>query len=88
MEKILIIDDEAFIRANVERILTDDGYQVLCAASGTEAREIVADEDVDLVLLDLNLGTEDGIEVLKELKLLDPELLVIKIGRASCRERV
>ncbi|HMN03671.1 MULTISPECIES: sigma-54-dependent transcriptional regulator [Geobacter] len=79
MEKILIIDDEAFIRENVERILTEDGYQALCAASGTEAREIVADEDVDLVLLDLNLGTEDGIEVLKELKILDPELLVIII---------
>ncbi|AJE03784.1 sigma-54-dependent transcriptional regulator [Geobacter pickeringii] len=79
MERILIIDDEAFIRENVERILGEEGYQVLAAAAGAEARELVSEEDVDLVLLDLNLGTEDGLEVLKELKRIDPELLVIII---------
>ena len=79
MEKILIIDDEAFIRENVERILEDQGYQVCAAASGGEAREIVATEEVDLALLDLNLGTENGIDVLKTLKELEPDLLVIII---------
>ncbi len=79
MEKILIIDDEAFIRENVERILGDQGYQVCAARSGAEAREIVAGEEVDLALLDLNLGTENGIDVLKALKELDPDLLVIII---------
>ena len=79
MEKILIIDDEAFIRENVERILGEDGYTVLGADSGRSALDLVADEDLDLVLLDLNLGPEDGIEVLKSLKIIDPELLVIVI---------
>jgi DNA-binding NtrC family response regulator len=79
MEKILIIDDEAFIRENVERVLGEEGYQVLSAARGAEAIEMVSVDDVDLVLLDLNLGTEDGIEVLKALKKIDPELLVIII---------
>jgi two-component system, NtrC family, response regulator AtoC len=79
MEKILIIDDEAFICENVERILSDEGFQVRSAATGNEAHDIVASEEIDLALLDLNLGTEDGIEVLKALKELDPELLVIII---------
>lgn len=79
MEKILIIDDEAFICENVERILTDAGFQVYTAGSGMEARGLVASEEIDLALLDLNLGTEDGIDVLKGLKELDPELLVIMI---------
>ena len=79
MEKILIIDDEAFIRETVERVLGEEGYQVLSAAGGEEALETLSDEDVDLVLLDLNLGPEDGIEVLKSLKRIDPELLVIII---------
>src|SRR5512136_1439646 len=79
MERILIIDDEAFIRENVERILGEEGYKVLGAASGGEAIEMVADEGLDLVLLDLNLGRENGIEVLKSLKEIDPELLVIII---------
>jgi len=79
MEKILIIDDEAFIRENVNRVLKDDGYHVLEAADGSSALELVADEEIDLVLLDLNLGAENGIDVLRELKKLDPDLLVIVI---------
>ncbi|HIJ88851.1 MAG TPA: sigma-54-dependent Fis family transcriptional regulator [Desulfuromonadales bacterium] len=79
MEKILIIDDEAFIRENVERILAYEGYQVYGAASGAEAREIVAAGEIDLALLDLNLGTENGIDVLKSLRELVPDLLVIII---------
>ena len=79
MEKILIVDDEAFICENVQRILSDEGFAVRSAATGREAREIVASEEIDLALLDLNLGTESGIEVLKALKELDPELLVIII---------
>ncbi|HEY5513830.1 MAG TPA: sigma-54 dependent transcriptional regulator [Geomonas sp.] len=79
MEKILIIDDEAFICENVQRILAGEGFQVCAAASGQQAREIVASEEIDLALLDLNLGTENGIDVLKALKELDPELLVIII---------
>ena len=79
MEKILIIDDESFICENVDRILRDEGYQVCSAASGNEAREVVLANDIDLALLDLNLGTENGIDVLKTLKEIDPELLVIII---------
>ena len=79
MEKILIIDDESFIRENVERILGENGYKVLGASNGKSALELVTDEDPDLVLLDLNLGPENGIELLKSLKKIDPELLVIVI---------
>ncbi|GAB4303429.1 MAG: sigma-54 dependent transcriptional regulator [Desulfuromonadia bacterium] len=79
MEKILIVDDEPFIRENVERILSDTGYHVFTAADGESARELVAQEEIDLVLLDLNLGTESGIDVLKGMKELDPDLLVIMI---------
>jgi two-component system, NtrC family, response regulator AtoC len=79
MEKILIVDDEAFICENVQRILSSEGFQVCAAATGREARDLVASEEIDLALLDLNLGTENGIDVLKTLKELDPELLVIII---------
>ncbi len=79
MEKILIIDDEAFIRETVSRILSEEGYQVCQAANTAEASEQVASGEIDLALLDLNLGPENGIDVLKILKELDPELLVIII---------
>ncbi len=79
MEKILIVDDEAFIRENLERILAEDGYRPFSTESGEEAVKQVGEEEVDLVLLDLNLGSKSGLEVLRALKEVDPEVLVIII---------
>jgi DNA-binding NtrC family response regulator len=79
MERILIVDDEAFIRENLERILAEDGYRPLSAADGDEALRQVSEAEVDLVLLDLNLGPRSGLEVLAALRDIDPELLVIII---------
>ena len=79
MEKILIVDDEAFIRENLERILAEDGYRPFSTASGEEAVKQVGEEEVDLVLLDLNLGNKSGLDVLRELREVDPDVLVIII---------
>ncbi len=79
MEKILIVDDEAFIRENLERILAEDGYRTFSAANGDQAIGMVSAEEVDLVLLDLNLGNRSGLDVLRELREIDPQLLVIII---------
>jgi DNA-binding NtrC family response regulator len=79
MERILIVDDEAFIRENLERILAEDGFHPLSAADGEEALRQVSEAEVDLVLLDLNLGPRSGLEVLAALREIDPELLVIII---------
>ncbi|MFA6823239.1 MAG: sigma-54 dependent transcriptional regulator [Geobacter sp.] len=79
METILIVDDEAFIRENVQRVLTEDGYRVLEAANGQQALELIAAEEIDLALLDLNLGPDNGLTLLSSFKELSPELLVIII---------
>lgn len=79
MENILIVDDEAFIRENLERILAEDGYRPLSTEKGEEAVKLVAEEDIALVLLDLNLGAKSGLDVLRALKEVDPDVLVIII---------
>jgi len=79
MEKILIVDDEAFIRENLERILGEDGYRTFTAEDTASALTLAGEEDVDLVLLDLNLGSESGLDLLRQLRDLDPGLLVIII---------
>lgn len=79
MQKILIVDDEAFIRENLERILAEDGYRPLSTKSPEDAVRIVAEEEISLVLLDLNLGSHSGLDVLRAMKDLDPEILVIII---------
>lgn len=79
MEKILIVDDEAFIRENLERILAEDGYRTFSTDSSEEAVRRVSEEEIDLVLLDLNLGARSGLDVLRELREVDPDVLVIII---------
>lgn len=79
MEKILIVDDEAFIRENLERILAADGYRAQSTDSPEEAVKIVTEEEISLVLLDLNLGNRSGLDVLRAIKEVDPDILVIII---------
>ena len=79
MDKILIVDDEAFIRENLERILSEDGYHPYSTEFPDEAVRQVAEEEVDLVLLDLNLGDKSGLDVLREMREVDPDVLVIII---------
>ncbi len=79
MEKILIVDDEVFIRENLERLIRKDGYAPIATGSPDEAINIVAAEDISLVLLDLNLGSSSGLDVLRAMREVDPEILVIII---------
>ena len=77
---ILVVDDENDIRISLTGILEDEGYQVLCAASGLEALEIVRQDLPDLVLLDIWMPGLDGLETLEKLKLQFPHLTVIMIS--------
>ncbi len=89
MEHILVVDDEAIIRDNLDRILTEEKYQVSTAANGIEALSLIKGSDIDLVLLDLNLPDMNGIEILEKAKELEPDLLVIVItGYASIESAV
>jgi DNA-binding response OmpR family regulator len=65
---ILVVDDERVVRMMLEAALRAQGYRVQSAGSGTDARELLTAEEFDLVLLDLQLGDTDGIEILREIK--------------------
>lgn len=75
-ETILVIDDEALIRRTVGKRLQTDGYAVVEAQTGHQALERAAN-GVDLAILDYRLPDIDGLAVLKQLKQLDPAILVI-----------
>ncbi|HKJ85380.1 MAG TPA: sigma-54 dependent transcriptional regulator [Spirochaetia bacterium] len=80
MSSVLVIDDEAGIRDVLKEILVDEGYEVYTGEDGIEGLQIVKSERVDLVILDVWLPNMGGIDVLKELKALRPELEVIVIS--------
>lgn len=76
---ILIVDDEAYIRKTLKDLLNDEGFEVTTAANGYEALKSLEKDQPDLALLDIWMPGIDGIETLKEIKKLAPELPVIMI---------
>jgi two-component system, NtrC family, nitrogen regulation response regulator NtrX len=64
--RILVVDDEANIRALIDEILSEEGYSVTTAADAKEARAARKEHDYDLVLLDIWMPDTDGISLLKE----------------------
>src|SRR5918993_3130614 len=73
---VLVVDDEELIRWSLRERLKEDGLHVLEAGTGKAALEQFR-AGVDLVLLDYRLPDTDGLVVLRELKALDPDVLVI-----------
>jgi DNA-binding NtrC family response regulator len=79
LANILVIDDEAAIRESLEVLLTLEGYTVRMAADGVEGLRTLDLETFDLLLLDLNLPGQSGLELLPQIKERQPELPVIMI---------
>jgi two-component system, NtrC family, response regulator AtoC len=76
---LLIVDDERSLRFSIGEWARDLGYRPLEAEDGAAALEIVREADVDAVILDLKLGAEDGLQVLKRLRAEEPALPVVML---------
>ena len=66
--RILIVDDEENIRFTFESFLSDEGYDVKTASNLQDGKRLLADEEFDLVFLDILLGRDSGLEILREVK--------------------
>ena len=76
---IHVIDDEPIIHEVLSQLLSSEGYEVVLSSSGEEALEKHASQFYDVTLLDLLMPGLDGIEVLKGIKRIDPEAVIIII---------
>lgn len=85
-EKILVVDDDAFIRRPLEFILREEGYRPDTAVDGEDCLEKVRDSPPDLIILDVMMPRRDGFDVCRHLKT-DPELSAIPIILLSARGR-
>ena len=77
--KILVVDDEQFVRHLIRTEFSLEGFDVVVAASGEEAMNLVAAQSFDLILLDIKLPEMDGIETLGRIKEASPDTEVIMI---------
>src|SRR3989344_9324168 len=72
-EKILVVEDDLFLRELYTDILTTEGYKVDSAADGEEALEKLKFGGYNLVLLDIILPKIDGLEVMKRIQTKPPQ---------------
>lgn len=79
MNRILIVDDEKGMRDFLSIMLKKDGYEVVSAENGTEALSVVQREIFDLVISDVKMPDMNGIDLLRAIKELSPETVVIMI---------
>jgi DNA-binding NtrC family response regulator len=77
---ILVIDDEPNILTTVRRSLELDGYTVEVAGSGAAGLAKLVEHDIDLILLDVMMPGETGLEVLPKLRAAKPETMVVMMS--------
>lgn len=77
--RILVIDDEERMCWALERALSHEGYQVVTATRGLQGIDLAQETEPSMVILDLKMPDIDGIEVLKEIKKINPSIPVIMI---------
>ena len=84
--RILIIDDEDVLQDVLTALLSKEGYSLLNARTGQEGLDILAKEQVDLVMLDLMLPDMRGQDVLDRIRQRDPDVVVVVITAYSSIE--
>ena len=75
--KVLIVDDQNGIRILLVEVFSSEGYETFQAANGKAALEIVKLHAPDLVLLDMKIPGMDGLDFLKHIKQMNPDIKVI-----------
>jgi len=78
-KKILVVDDEESIRFTFSHFLKEEGYDVVTASDLKSARRILFHTQVDLIFIDIVLGGESGLDLLKQVKSLHLKHPVILI---------
>ena len=86
---VLVVDDEPLMLRALARILRDDGHQLVLAEDLAAAEPTLRDPALDVVLLDLRLGADSGLELLARVKRERPEVeVVVMTGHASIESAV
>ena len=84
MLKFLLIDDDEVFTTTIERSLTRRGHEASVAKTGVEAASFLAMNSVDIIVIDLKLESENGLQLLKQLKMQRPSVRICMMtGYAS-----
>ena len=79
---VLVVDDERAVRETLAGLLQNSGFDVHTAEGGQEARTILRKLPIDLVLTDLVMPSEEGIELIRDLRKRHPKLKIVAMSGA------
>ena len=79
MATVLVVDDAAFMRMRISKILSEAGYEVVQAENGLEAVSRYKESNPDAVLMDITMPEMDGLTALGEIRQHDPEARVAMV---------
>ena len=88
MKRILLVDDVPAVRLSIRVALEAIGHQVLEAADGKEALDLLGTQAVDLIVTDLWMPNLDGVELLKRLRASNANIRVIAISGGGTRKPI
>jgi len=86
--RVMVVDDEKDFLYTMEYWLKSKGYQVVTAANGLEAIEVMKKEALDIIFLDLHMPVMDGLEALKNMRQLNKNIPIILITAYASDEKV
>lgn len=86
--KVVVVEDDPRMARSLERYLRRDGHRVTRVSNGPLLRQVCREQGADLVLLDLNLGNEDGLDLAQDLLRSTRAAVIIVSGRTDVRDRV
>lgn len=87
--KIMLVDDEERFLVTTQKLLQKQGYDIVTADSGKACLELLARQEVDVVVLDVKMPEMDGVETLKTIKQQHPLVEVIMLtGHATVESAV
>jgi len=87
--RIAVVEDNESLRKGITYRLEDEGHSVDALEDGAQAEDHIAQEDVDLVVLDINLPGQNGLDVLRSMRARgDPRPVILLTARATTEDRV
>jgi len=86
--QILVVDDEAEVRALLRKCLEREGFAVLEAKNGAEMRARIDEQPISLITLDLSLGGEDGLDLAREVRAKRNVPIIMITGKGDTIDRV
>jgi cyclic di-GMP phosphodiesterase len=86
--RVLVIDDEPVVREVIEAMLSGSGYEVVTAATASEALELFSDESIRVVITDVFMPDGSGLELLETMRIRRPNLPIVLVTGATTRDHL